>query len=119
MEPASDAWLKVYPGPQKYRISVEWLALFGDSSETPDFDFSKASKLSSPLRLESDYHVPLAKFKDGEELAWEVGSQLCGLIADFEKHHASTLNSSRHRIEYFTAKKERRQLAKKQEKPHK
>lgn len=55
-------------------------------------------------------HEPLSKFKDGEELAWEVGSQLCGMIAEHEKNQLNQgiLNASKYRIEYFKAKKERR-----------
>ena len=29
LEPASEKWLRVYPGPQKYQVKIQWLSLFG------------------------------------------------------------------------------------------
>jgi hypothetical protein len=50
-------------------------------------------------------HETLSKHWDGEELAWEVGSQLCGLIAEHEKTHLTSLATSRFRQEYFRGRK--------------
>jgi hypothetical protein len=51
----------------------------------------------------------VGKFWDGEALCWEVGSQVCSMLADHEKHHQALdlLKVSRYRIEYFRGKKER------------
>ena len=29
VELASEDWLRVHPGPQKYQVSIRWLSLFG------------------------------------------------------------------------------------------
>ena len=52
----------------------------------------------------------MSKFRDADELTPDIGSQLCALIAEHEKQllQQNLLVTSKYRIEYFNAKKEKR-----------
>ena len=120
-EPASEHWLRLYPGTQKYQVPIQWISAFGGLSSIKNGQqnargkgedsldlISLNTKFPNAHRLQGDSSNsdPLSKFLDGEELAWEVGSQLCGLISEHEKGLLSngTLNQSPYRLEYFKGK---------------
>jgi hypothetical protein len=84
---ADPQWLQVYPGPQKHLLSVTWLAL----SDGGDFSGSGSEKIGTFLSVDPK------KYPDGEELPWDRGSQLCGMIAEYERNHLQQVAGSKYR----------------------
>eukprot|EP00347_Sterkiella_histriomuscorum_P004607 403359823 len=71
---ATESWLSLYPAQYDGVLDVQWQAF-------TDLPYSKTKNLVNQLRE----NEPLNKFRDGEEVHWDLGSSLCKLILDQEK----------------------------------
>lgn len=94
----SDDWLNAWQGSFAHSIDIKWLSF----CELP---FSKTKHLINPLK---DNEL-LNKFRDAQELPWDLGINVSKICADYEKHLKQQDAQSDLKKEYlkaFRAKKD-------------
>lgn len=74
LNPVKDEWIKLHIAQYEAVLDVQWLSF-------PELYFSQTQSLMNPLRD----NEPLNKFRDCEEVTWDLGSQLCKLCIEQEK----------------------------------